>query len=177
MRVCKALLSSEQAQQCCSSCSKGHSSMQQCRAMQTAELQRAAETDAAVHAAKCDHALLACPCVAFSLRSAKILQARSAVVLIFVLLVATSVVSATARVGALARPATARSAAPSMSLEAGIATLLPSQAQMLEVGNNAMLLAANAANKEADFGGYVGPIAGLIAIGALILVLSPPLQD
>jgi hypothetical protein len=64
-----------------------------------------------------------------------------------------------------------------MSLEAGIAAMLPSQAQVLEVGNNAMLLAANAASKEADFGGYVGPIAGLIAIGALILVLSPPLQD
>lgn len=34
-----------------------------------------------------------------------------------------------------------------------------------------VLLAA----KDTDFGGYTGPIAGLITLGALILVLAPPL--
>ena len=64
-----------------------------------------------------------------------------------------------------------------MSMNAGIdalATMIPSQ--VAEMGNSALLL-ADALSKEADFGGYVGPIAGLITIGGLILVLSPPLQD
>lgn len=39
-----------------------------------------------------------------------------------------------------------------------------------EVATNLLL-----ASKETDFGGYTGPIAGLLTIGAIILVLSPPL--
>mmetsp|Transcript_13298 Transcript_13298/g.18763 ORF Transcript_13298/g.18763 Transcript_13298/m.18763 type:complete len:101 (+) Transcript_13298:71-373(+) len=42
--------------------------------------------------------------------------------------------------------------------------------------NNAMLL-AEAVSKASDFGGYVGPIVGLITLGGLILVLSPPLAE
>mmetsp|Transcript_14811 Transcript_14811/g.30144 ORF Transcript_14811/g.30144 Transcript_14811/m.30144 type:complete len:98 (+) Transcript_14811:116-409(+) len=38
---------------------------------------------------------------------------------------------------------------------------------------NAVLIAS----KEADFGGYLGPAVSLLAIGALILVLAPPLSD
>jgi hypothetical protein len=38
-------------------------------------------------------------------------------------------------------------------------------------GASDILLAA----KDTDFGGYTGPIAGLITLGALILVLAPPL--
>ena len=48
--------------------------------------------------------------------------------------------------------------------------------QMFEVSNS-VLLAANSLSKEADFGGFVGPVVGLLTIGAFILVLSPPLQD
>jgi hypothetical protein len=33
------------------------------------------------------------------------------------------------------------------------------------------------ATKETDFGGYVGPAAGLLTLGALIVVLAPPLSS
>jgi len=33
------------------------------------------------------------------------------------------------------------------------------------------------ASKETDFGGYTGPVAGLLTIGALIVVLAPPLSN
>lgn len=33
------------------------------------------------------------------------------------------------------------------------------------------------AAKDTDFGGYTGPIAGLITLGALIVVLAPPLTS
>ncbi|GAB5035953.1 Hypothetical protein NocV09_03200010 [Nannochloropsis oceanica] len=33
------------------------------------------------------------------------------------------------------------------------------------------------AAKDTDFGGYTGPIAGLITLGALIIVLAPPLTS
>ncbi len=41
-----------------------------------------------------------------------------------------------------------------------------------EVASNLMI-----ASKETDFGGYTGPVAGLLTIGALIVVLAPPLSN
>jgi hypothetical protein len=40
-----------------------------------------------------------------------------------------------------------------------------------EVATNVLV-----ASKETDFGGYTGPVAGLLTIGALIVLLAPPLQ-
>merc|ERR1711988_474864 len=41
-----------------------------------------------------------------------------------------------------------------------------------DVANNLLI-----ASKETDFGGYTGPIAGLLTIGGLIVVLAPPLSN
>ncbi|CAM9793264.1 unnamed protein product, partial [Phaeothamnion confervicola] len=82
------------------------------------------------------------------------------------------------RAGAFA-PALPATSAPKtqgvkMSLDA-FASAIPAaaQTQLAELANSAIVLAG----KTDDFGGYIGPISGLVAIGALILVLSPPLQD
>lgn len=42
--------------------------------------------------------------------------------------------------------------------------------ESIQVASDVLLAA-----KDTDFGGYTGPIAGLITLGALILVLAPPL--
>ena len=41
-----------------------------------------------------------------------------------------------------------------------------------DVSNN-LMIAANSG----DFGGFIGPVVGLLSIGAFIVVLSPPLKD
>mmetsp|Transcript_19839 Transcript_19839/g.28884 ORF Transcript_19839/g.28884 Transcript_19839/m.28884 type:complete len:84 (-) Transcript_19839:54-305(-) len=47
----------------------------------------------------------------------------------------------------------------------------------VEVANRAMDLFMTVASKESDWGGYTGPVVGLLTIAALIAVLSPPLKD
>eukprot|EP00638_Chattonella_subsalsa_P016295 CAMPEP_0117825714 /NCGR_PEP_ID=MMETSP0949-20121206/5648_1 /TAXON_ID=44440 /ORGANISM="Chattonella subsalsa, Strain CCMP2191" /LENGTH=58 /DNA_ID=CAMNT_0005665753 /DNA_START=215 /DNA_END=391 /DNA_ORIENTATION=- len=49
----------------------------------------------------------------------------------------------------------------------------PETVQTVIDASNSVLLAS----KETDFGGAVGPIVSLSLIGAIILVLSPPLKD
>ncbi|KAG5183843.1 hypothetical protein JKP88DRAFT_238153 [Tribonema minus] len=96
------------------------------------------------------------------------------VALIVALCLACASAFVTSPVNSLARVSAPKTQAKmSMSLDA-FATALPQAAQAT---NNAAVILAEASSKAGDFGGYVGPVAGLLAIGALILVLSPPLVD
>lgn len=63
-----------------------------------------------------------------------------------------------------------RAAPVQMSLFDGVSAEALSSAQ--DVATSVIL-----ATKETDFGGYVGPAAGLLTLGALIVVLAPPLSS
>ncbi|CAM9119509.1 unnamed protein product [Discosporangium mesarthrocarpum] len=87
------------------------------------------------------------------------------------------------RPGSFVAPAPRSAAVPlstptdmKMSLEsfADIMPAVPAEAhnQLVELSNNLLL-----ASSPSDFGGYTGPVIGLLTIGAIILVLSPPLAD
>lgn len=43
----------------------------------------------------------------------------------------------------------------------------------LKVNDAAVLVAT----QEGDFGGYTGPVLGLLAIGVIIAILTPPLKE
>eukprot|EP00189_Rhodosorus_marinus_P006840 CAMPEP_0113953850 /NCGR_PEP_ID=MMETSP0011_2-20120614/84_1 /TAXON_ID=101924 /ORGANISM="Rhodosorus marinus" /LENGTH=51 /DNA_ID=CAMNT_0000962629 /DNA_START=186 /DNA_END=341 /DNA_ORIENTATION=+ /assembly_acc=CAM_ASM_000156 len=47
----------------------------------------------------------------------------------------------------------------------------------VEVANKAMDVFMTVASKESDWGGYTGPVVGLLSIVAIIAILSPPLKD
>mmetsp|Transcript_11239 Transcript_11239/g.34423 ORF Transcript_11239/g.34423 Transcript_11239/m.34423 type:complete len:84 (+) Transcript_11239:151-402(+) len=47
----------------------------------------------------------------------------------------------------------------------------------VEVTNRVTDLVMTIAAKEGDWGGYTGPTIGLLAIAAIIVILSPPLKD
>lgn len=46
-----------------------------------------------------------------------------------------------------------------------------------EAASRVLEVVTTIAAKEADWGGYTGPVVGLLSIFAIILVLSPPLKD
>ncbi|KAJ8904588.1 hypothetical protein NDN08_001106 [Rhodosorus marinus] len=47
----------------------------------------------------------------------------------------------------------------------------------VEVANKVMDVFMTVASKESDWGGYTGPVVGLLTIVTLIAILSPPLKD
>jgi hypothetical protein len=74
------------------------------------------------------------------------------------------------------RPALSARRAPAAAVaprRAVIASLTAPSAAVSELSHAMVTLAA----KESDFGGYVLPVAGLLVIGIIIALLTPPVKD
>ncbi|CAM9180829.1 unnamed protein product [Choristocarpus tenellus] len=84
------------------------------------------------------------------------------------------------RTGSFAAPVRPAVSASNTNMKMGLESIadvlpaIPEEAhnQMAELSNNLLLAASTS-----DFGGYTGPAIGLLTVGALIVVLSPPLAD